>query len=89
MTPAAAGERLLFIGGAYDRSGIGTVSVSTAPTGFTTDVNVSSNDFLGYVALANDPRRGLGFRQEERDPDHEHRPQACLAHRAEAVMRRD
>ena len=48
VTPAAAGECLLFIGGAYDPSGIGTVSVSAAPTGFTTDVNVSSNDFLGY-----------------------------------------
>jgi hypothetical protein len=55
VTPAAAGELLLFVGGAYDPSGIGTVSVSTAPAGFTTDVNVSSNDFLGYVALANDP----------------------------------
>jgi hypothetical protein len=54
VTPAAAGECLLFIGGAYDPSGIGTVSVSSAPTGFTTDVNVSSNDFLGYVALATD-----------------------------------
>ena len=55
VKPAAAGELLLFAGGAYDPSGIGTVSVSSAPAGFTTDVNVSSNDFLGYVALANDP----------------------------------
>ena len=44
------------MGGAYDPSGIGTVSVSAAPTGFTADVNVSSNDFLGYFALANDPQ---------------------------------
>ncbi len=58
VTPAAAGELLLFAGGAYDQSGIGTVSVSSAPTGFTTDVNVSSNDFLGYVALANAPQAG-------------------------------
>ncbi len=56
VTPAGTGELLLFIGGAYDPSGIGTVSVSAAPTGFTTDVNVSSNDFLGYVALATDPQ---------------------------------
>jgi hypothetical protein len=56
VTPAGVGERLLFVGGAYDPSGIGTVSVSAAPTGFTTDVNVSSNDFLGYFALATDPQ---------------------------------
>ena len=56
VTPAGVGECLLFVGGAYDPSGIGTVSVSTAPTGFTTDVNVSSNDFLGYFALATDPQ---------------------------------
>ena len=56
VTPAGAGELLLFVGGAYDPSGIGTVSVSAAPTGFTTDVNVSSNDFLGYFALANAPQ---------------------------------
>ncbi len=55
VTPSAAGELLLFVGGAYDPSGIGTVSVSSAPAGFTTDVNVSSNDFLGYVARATDP----------------------------------
>ena len=58
VTPAATGECLLFVGGAYDSSGIGTVSVSTAPTGFTTDVNVSSNEFLGYAALADDPQTG-------------------------------
>jgi hypothetical protein len=56
VTPAATGECLLFIGGAYDPSGIGTVSVSSAPAGFTTDVNVSSNDFVGYVALATAPQ---------------------------------
>ena len=56
VTPAAAGECLLFVGGAYDPSGIGTVSVSAAPAGFTTNVNVSSNEFLGYFALANDPQ---------------------------------
>jgi hypothetical protein len=56
VTPAAAGECLLFIGGAYDPSGIGTVSVSSAPAGFTTDLNASSNDFLGYVALATAPQ---------------------------------
>jgi hypothetical protein len=56
VTPAAAGELLLFAGGAFDPSGVGTVSVSTAPTGFTTDVNVSSNNFLGYFALATDPQ---------------------------------
>jgi hypothetical protein len=56
VTPAAAGELLLFVGGAYDPSGIGTVSVSAAPAGFTTDVNVSSNDFLGYFALATAPQ---------------------------------
>ena len=56
VTPAGAGELLLFVGGAFDPSGIGTVSVSAAPTGFTTDVNVSSNDFLGYFALANAPQ---------------------------------
>ncbi|MEI6726870.1 MAG: YDG domain-containing protein, partial [Actinomycetes bacterium] len=33
VTPATAGELLLFAGGAYDPSGIGTVSVSSAPTG--------------------------------------------------------
>jgi hypothetical protein len=54
VTPSGVGECLLFIGGAYDPSGIGTVSVGTAPAGFTTDVNVSSNDFLGYFALAAD-----------------------------------
>ena len=55
VTPAGVGELLLFVGGAYDLSGIGTVSVSAPPTGFTTDVNVSSNEFLGYFALATDP----------------------------------
>ena len=30
--------------------------MSTAPAGFTTDVNVSSNNYLGYLALANDPQ---------------------------------
>jgi hypothetical protein len=58
VTPAATGECLLFVGGAYDSSGIGTVSVSTGPSGFTTDVNVSSNEFLGYAALADDPQTG-------------------------------
>jgi hypothetical protein len=56
VTPAGVGELLLFAGGAYDPSGIGTVLVSTAPTGFTTDANVSSNEFLGYFALATDPQ---------------------------------
>jgi hypothetical protein len=56
VTPAAAGELLLFIGGAYDPSSIGTVSVSTAPPGFTTNVNGSSNDFLAYAALATAPQ---------------------------------
>jgi hypothetical protein len=60
VTPTAAGELLLFVGGAYDPSGIGTVSVSAAPAGFSTDVNVSSNDFLGYVALANAPQTSAG-----------------------------
>jgi hypothetical protein len=56
VTPAGVGELLLFVGGAYDPSGVGTVSVSAAPTGFATDVNVSSNSFLGYFALATDPQ---------------------------------
>jgi hypothetical protein len=58
VTPTTAGELLLFAGGAYDLSGIGTVLVSSAPAGFTTDVNVSSNEFLGYVALADAPQSG-------------------------------
>jgi hypothetical protein len=58
VTPAGVGELLLFVGGAYDPSGGGGVSVSSAPAGFTTDVNVSSNDFLGYFALATDPQTG-------------------------------
>ena len=60
VTPAGAGELLLFIGGAYDPSGIGTVSVSAGPVGFTTNVNVSSNDFMAYFALANDPQASAG-----------------------------
>jgi hypothetical protein len=56
VTPAGGGEGLLFVGGAYGASGPDTVSVSVAPAGFTTDVNVSSNEFLGYFALANDPQ---------------------------------
>jgi hypothetical protein len=55
VTPAATGELLLFIGGAYDPF-TGTVSVSAAPTGFTTDVNVSSNNFVGFFALESDPQ---------------------------------
>jgi hypothetical protein len=56
VTPAAPGDCLLFIGRAYDPSGVGAVSVSTPPAGFTTSVDVSSNNFMGYFALANDPQ---------------------------------
>jgi hypothetical protein len=56
VAPAAAGELLLVVGGAHDPAGTGTVSVSTAPTGFTANVDVFSNDFMGYFALATHPQ---------------------------------
>jgi hypothetical protein len=56
VTTSTAGEGLLFVGGAFDPAGIGTVSVSGAPAGFTTSVDVSSNNFMGYFALADDPQ---------------------------------